>query len=113
MPPKDGASKETFPLRVSPDVRLRLGNLQELRGSTTLSEAATDALLEGLIRLEDEAFSAENKRLINQRLRAKLAGAIEAVTSLEELIPTLGTFAPIAGATVAEAVALLRTWLSE
>lgn len=110
MPPKDGASKETLPLRVSPDVRLRLGHLQELRGSTSLSEAATDALIEGLIRLEDEAFSAKNKRLINQRLRAKLGGAIEAVNTLEELAPTLG---PIAGATVTEAVALLRTWLSE
>lgn len=110
MPPKDGASKETLPLRVSPDVRLRLGHLQELRGSTSLSEAATDALIEGLIRLEDEAFSAENKRLINQRLRAKVGGAMEAVASLEELTPTLD---PTDRATVAEAVALLRTWLSE
>jgi len=110
VPPKDGVSKETLPLRVSPEVRLRLGHLQELRGSTSLSEAATDALIEGLIRLEDEAFSAENKRLINQRLRAKLAGAIEAVTTLEDLTPTLDS---TDRATVAQAVALLRTWLSE
>jgi uncharacterized membrane protein YccC len=110
VPPKDGASKEALPLRVSPEVRSRLGHLQELRGSTSLSEAATDALIEGLISLEDKAFSAENKRLINQRLKAKLAGAIEAVATLEDLAPTLD---PTDRATVAQAVALLRAWLSE
>lgn len=111
MPPSTGDNKkETLPIRISPELRLRLQALQAARCATSLSEAATDALVEGLIGLEEKSYSSENKRLINERLKAKLAGAIEAVTTLEDLAPTLD---PADRATVAQVVALLRAWLSE
>lgn len=102
-------------MRVSPDVQARLEKLQGLRGATSLSEAATDAMLAGLEGLEGDAYSADNKRLINQRLRAKVEGAIDAVEALEGVANELSLMAGRDGSVeeIRGIAARFKTWLSE
>jgi hypothetical protein len=113
MPPKSDADNlEKRTVALPPALWQALQELAAADGEK-LSEVyrrviALGASAERLRHTDDLAY--QNKRLINQRLRAKLAGAIEAVTTLEDLTPALD---PADRATVAQAVAMLRTWLSE
>lgn len=113
MPPKDGEKKVPLPLRVSADVQLRLEKLQQLRGATSLSEAATDAMLAGLEEIEETAYSSENKRLVNERLRAKRDGAIDAVEALEGIAECLMRGEGCSVEEVRGIAARFRAWLRE
>jgi uncharacterized protein YfkK (UPF0435 family) len=113
MPPKDGDKKKPLPLRVSPDVQARLERLQELRGATSLSEAATDAMLAGLENIEELAYSSENKRLVNQRLRAKQSGAIEAVQKLKDIAQELDLGNEVSPSEVRAIAESFKAWLRE
>ena len=111
VPPKDGEKKVPLNMRVSPDVQSRLEQLQQLRGATSLSEAATDAMLAGLEDIEEAAYSSENKRLVNERLRAKRDGAIDAVVKLEDF--ARGVELEYNASELWEIAAKFKTWLRE
>jgi len=113
VPPKDGEKKVPLNMRVSPDVQSRLEQLQQLRGATSLSEAATDAMLAGLEDIEEAAYSSENKRLVNERLRAKRDGAIEAAARLQEISQEMERLEEVAPSEISEIAAKFRAWLRE
>jgi len=113
VPPKDGEKKVPLNMRVSPDVQQRLEKLQQLRGATSLSEAATDAMVAGLEDIEEAAYSSENKRLVNERLRAKRDGAVEAVAKLEAIADGLEDDSGYSAEDIREIAAQFRTWLRE
>jgi hypothetical protein len=68
-------------------------------------------MLARLESLEGDAYSADNKRLINQRLRAKVEGAIDAVVRLEDF--ARGVDLEYNASELFEIAATLKTWLSE
>lgn len=58
-------------------------------------------------------LSYENKALVNERLRAKVSGAIEAVIRLEELAREVERVEEVNASEVWAIAAKLKTWLSE
>jgi hypothetical protein len=113
VPPKDGEKKVPLNMRIAPDVQDRLEKLQQLRGATSLSEAATDAMVAGLEELEEMAYSSGNKRLINERLRAKRDGAIDAVEALEGMAACLERGEGCSVEEMRGIAAKFRAWLRE
>jgi len=113
VPPKDGEKKVPLNMRIAPDVQDRLEKLQQLRGATSLSEAATDAMVAGLEELEEMAYSSGNKRLINERLKAKRDGAIDAVEALEGVADDLDLGNEVSAEEVRGIAAKFRAWLRE
>ena len=113
VPPKDGEKKVPLNMRIAPDVQDRLEKLRELRGATSLSEAATDAMVAGLEELEEMAYSSGNKRLIYERLRAKRDGAIEAVEELEGMADWLERGDGCSVEELRGIAAKFRAWLRE
>jgi hypothetical protein len=118
VPPKDGEKKVPLNMRIAPDVQDRLEKLQQLRGATSLSEAATDAMVAGLEELEEAAYSSGNQRFINERLKAKRDGAVEAVIRLEALARAIesldvGGMDNVDASEAWDIAAKFRAWLKE